>query len=87
MAIGFTLIFGVLNVVNCAHGGVCTVGAFAGLLLITAFAPFLVVLFVECWRWARRSASAWSASPSKPFRRFSDEGPRAEVARHCADRR
>ena len=30
MAIGFTLIFGVLNVVNFAHGEVYTVGAFIG---------------------------------------------------------
>ena len=31
VAIGFTLIFGVLNVVNFAHGEVYTIGAFAGL--------------------------------------------------------
>ena len=30
MAIGFTLIFGVLNVVNFAHGEVYMIGAYAG---------------------------------------------------------
>jgi len=51
MAIGFTLIFGVLNVVNFAHGEVYTVGAFIGLLVITALAPplWLVLLLCCCW--------------------------------------
>jgi len=46
MAIGFTLIFGVLNVVNFAHGEVYMIGAFAGLMAITHFAPplFAVIL-------------------------------------------
>ena len=44
MAIGFTLIFGVLNVVNFAHGEIYTIGAFAGLLLITALQPLLLLL-------------------------------------------
>jgi len=39
LAVGFTLIFGVLNVVNFAHGEVYMIGAYAGLLLITSFAP------------------------------------------------
>ncbi len=43
MAIGFTLIFGVLNVVNFAHGEIYTIGAFAGLLLITALQPLLLL--------------------------------------------
>lgn len=33
IAIGFTLIFGVGNILNFAHGGVITVGAFAGYLV------------------------------------------------------
>lgn len=73
MAIGFTLIFGVLNVVNFAHGEVYTVGAFAGLVLITAFAPaFLVVLFVVL---AIGAAMGYGLEriAFRPFRRFSDE--------------
>ena len=64
IAIGFTLIFGVLNVVNFAHGEVYTIGAFAGLLLITALAPPLLAV---CWRCLPSAPSpAWlsSASPS-----------------------
>ncbi|WP_319514976.1 branched-chain amino acid ABC transporter permease [Cohaesibacter marisflavi] len=73
MAIGFTLIFGVLNVVNFAHGEVYTIGAFAGLMAITAFAPpLLVVLFIAL------AAGAFAGFglerlAFRPFRRFSDE--------------
>jgi branched-chain amino acid transport system permease protein len=73
MAIGFTLIFGVLNVVNFAHGEVYTIGAFVGLVVITAWAPpFMAVLFVVL------AAGAFTGFglerlAFKPFRRFSDE--------------
>lgn len=48
VAIGFTLIFGVLSAVNFAHGEIYMLGAFAGLFLALAWAPPLlaVVLFV-----------------------------------------
>jgi branched-chain amino acid transport system permease protein len=47
IAIGFTLIFGVLNAVNFAHSEVYMLGAFAGLVFIQAFAPpFLAVVFI-----------------------------------------
>lgn len=36
-AIGFTLIFGVLEVITLAHGAVFMVGAFAGLIAVTRF--------------------------------------------------
>jgi branched-chain amino acid transport system permease protein len=73
MAIGFTLIFGVLNVVNFAHGEVYTIGAFVGLLFITAFAPpFAAVLFIAL---AAGAAAGWGLErlAFKPFRRFTDE--------------
>ncbi|MDF2500381.1 MAG: livH 5 [Anaerosporomusa subterranea] len=35
IAIGYTLIFGVLNIVNMAHGEIFMLGAFAGLMLVT----------------------------------------------------
>ena len=73
MAIGFTLIFGVLNVVNFAHGEVYTLGAFAGLLIITAFAPpFLAVLFVVMAVGAALGVGLERLA-FKPFRRFADE--------------
>lgn len=46
VAIGFTLIFGVLNAVNFAHGEVYMLGAFAGLFVALALAPPLVVLLL-----------------------------------------
>jgi len=73
MAIGFTLIFGVLNVVNFAHGEVYTIGAFVGLLVVTAFAPpLLVVLFVVMAVGAALGVGLERLA-FKPFRRFSDE--------------
>ncbi|MFO1196774.1 MAG: branched-chain amino acid ABC transporter permease [Burkholderiaceae bacterium] len=73
MAIGFTLIFGVLNVVNFAHGEIYTIGAFAGLLLINAIAPpwwvvGLVVLAIGAF-----SGFALERLAFRPFRRFRDE--------------
>ena len=35
IAIGYTLVFGVLNIVNMAHGGIFMFGAYIGLLLVT----------------------------------------------------
>lgn len=37
IALGYTLIFGVLNIVNMAHGEIFMIGAFVGLLLVTKF--------------------------------------------------
>jgi len=37
VAIGLTLVFGVLNIINMAHGGIFMFGAFVGLLLVTEF--------------------------------------------------
>lgn len=73
MAIGFTLIFGVLNVVNFAHGEVYTIGAFAGLMAISAFGPpLLVVLFIALAAGAFAGFSLERLA-FRPFRRFSDE--------------
>ena len=46
VAIGFTLIFGVLGAVNFAHSEVYMLGAFAGLFAALAFAPPLIVLLL-----------------------------------------
>lgn len=37
IALGYTLIFGVLNIVNMAHGEIFMFGAFVGLILVTQF--------------------------------------------------
>lgn len=50
IAIGYTLVFGVLNIVNMAHGGIFMVGAYIGLLLVTeagfGIFPALIVAMV-----------------------------------------
>jgi branched-chain amino acid transport system permease protein len=73
VAIGFTLIFGVLNVVNFAHGEIYMLGAYAGLLVIATGAPpfFAIIL-------AAAAAGAFlgfglERLAFKPFRRFRDE--------------
>jgi branched-chain amino acid transport system permease protein len=73
MAIGFTLIFGVLNVVNFAHGEVYTLGAFAGLLVITAAKPPLWVVLVLVLAVGALVGWALERIAFRPFRRFRDE--------------
>ncbi|MDR3440962.1 branched-chain amino acid ABC transporter permease [Telmatospirillum sp.] len=73
MAIGFTLIFGVLNVVNFAHGEVYTVGAFVGLLLITWVAPPLLVVVLAALAVGAVTGVGLERIAFKPFRRFRDE--------------
>ena len=50
IAIGYTLVFGVLNIVNMAHGGIIMMGAYIGLLLVTmagwGLFPALIVVMV-----------------------------------------
>lgn len=73
MAIGFTLIFGVLNVVNFAHGEIYTIGAFAGLLLINAIAPPWWVVLILVLLIGALSGFALERLAFRPFRRFQDE--------------
>jgi branched-chain amino acid transport system permease protein len=73
IAIGFTLIFGVLNVVNFAHGEVYTIGAFAGLLVITALAPPLAAVFLGVIAVGAFTGWGLERLAFRPFRRFRDE--------------
>lgn len=73
MAIGFTLIFGVLNVVNFAHGEVYTIGAFAGLLLISSLAPPLLIILFVVLAIGALAGFGLERIAFRPFRRFSDE--------------
>jgi branched-chain amino acid transport system permease protein len=73
VAIGFTLIFGVLNVVNFAHGDIYMLGAYAGLVAIATFAPpFAVVLLLVAAAGALLGFGLERIA-FKPFRRFRDE--------------
>jgi branched-chain amino acid transport system permease protein len=73
IAIGFTLIFGVLNVVNFAHGEVYTIGAFAGLFLIAALAPPLLAVLLGTMAVGALTGFGLERLAFKPFRRFRDE--------------
>ncbi|HWQ62278.1 MAG TPA: branched-chain amino acid ABC transporter permease, partial [Negativicutes bacterium] len=73
MAIGFTLIFGVLNVVNFAHGEVYMVGAFAGLVAITSLAPPFVAVLLAALAAGAIVGVLLERLGFKPFRRFTDE--------------
>ena len=73
VAIGFTLIFGVLNVVNFAHGEMYTVGAFAGLVFITAASPPIWLAIVIALIAGGLAGICLERIAFKPFRRFKDE--------------
>lgn len=73
VAIGFTLIFGVLRAINFAHGEIYTLGAFAALLAInTVTPPFVVLILIAAMVGA---ASGWGLErlAFRPFRRARDE--------------
>lgn len=73
IAIGFTLIFGVLNVVNFAHGEMYTIGAFIGLVMIIALQPPLWVAILLAMAAGGLAGIALERIAFKPFRRFTDE--------------
>lgn len=73
VAIGFTLIFGVLNVVNFAHGEIYMIGAYAGLLAIIFLAPPWVALLLLVLAAGIAAGIALERAAFKPFRRFRDE--------------
>lgn len=73
MAIGFTLIFGVLNAVNFAHGEIYTIGAFAALILILAFAPPIAVVILLVAIVGVVAGWLLERIAFRPFRRSRDE--------------
>jgi len=73
VAIGFTLIYRVLNAVNFAHGEVYTLGAFAALIGATTLAlPLWAILPLVV---AVGALSGWGIErlAFRPFRKFTDE--------------
>ncbi|BCS89848.1 branched-chain amino acid ABC transporter permease [Pseudodesulfovibrio sediminis] len=73
IAIGFTLIFGVLNVVNFAHGEMYTIGAFGGLVCITALNWPLALVIIAALAAGGLAGIVLERLAFKPFRRFQDE--------------
>lgn len=73
IAIGFTLIFGVLNVVNFAHGEMYTIGAFAGILCISTLSWPIAFVIIAALAAGGFSGIILEKIAFKPFRRFQDE--------------
>jgi branched-chain amino acid transport system permease protein len=73
VAIGFTLIFGVLNAVNFAHGEVYMLGAFAGLFIALAFAPPLLVVVLVVGAVGAALGVGLERLAFRPLRRARDE--------------
>lgn len=73
IAIGFTLIFGVLNVVNFAHGEIYTLGAFAGFVCIKFLGGPLLFIIAAALLIGGVAGIGLERLAFKPFRRFQDE--------------
>lgn len=73
VAIGFTLIFGVLNAVNFAHGEVYMLGAFAGLFALLAFAPPLAAALLLAAAVGALLGVGLERIAFRPLRRARDE--------------
>lgn len=73
VAIGFTLIFGVLNAVNFAHGEVYMLGAFAGLFIAIAFSPPLLVVLLIVAAIGAALGVGLERIAFRPLRRARDE--------------
>ena len=73
VAIGFTLIFGVLGAVNFAHSEVYMLGAFAGLFVALAFAPPLFVLLLIVAAVGAALGVGLERIAFRPLRRARDE--------------
>jgi branched-chain amino acid transport system permease protein len=73
LAIGFTLIFGVLSAVNFAHGEVYMLGAFAGLMIALAFSPPLIVVVLLVGAIGAMLGVGLERIAFRPLRRSRDE--------------
>ena len=73
LAIGFTLIFGVLNAVNFAHGEIYMIGAFAGLMIALALAPPLIAVVLIVGAIGAALGIGLERVAFRPLRRSRDE--------------
>ncbi len=73
VAIGFTLIFGVLNAVNFAHSEVYMLGAFAGLFIALALSPPFVALLLMVAAVGAALGLGLERLAFRPLRRGRDE--------------
>ena len=48
IALGYTMVFGILELINFAHSEIYMIGAFLGLVMVSVYKlPFVVALFVS----------------------------------------
>ena len=73
VAIGFTLIFGVLNAVNFAHSEIYMLGAFAGLFIALATSPPLIALLLMVAAIGAALGVGLERLAFRPLRRARDE--------------
>ncbi len=73
IAIGFTLIFGVLNAVNFAHGEIYMLGAFAGLMIALVLAPPLIGILLFAAAIGALLGCGLERVAFRPLRRARDE--------------
>jgi branched-chain amino acid transport system permease protein len=57
IALGYTMVYGVLRMINFAHGEIVMSGAFAGYFVATAFDRWASSCRARCRRWRRSSRS------------------------------
>ena len=62
VAIGMTLVFGIMGILNFAHGQMVMLGAYTAFFVVSAGFGFWPALLMAWWRWARSGccSSAWS---------------------------
>ena len=47
IAIGYTMVYGIIKLINFAHGDIFMIGAFAGFFAVTLITDFLIGAFVS----------------------------------------
>ena len=55
IALGYTMVYGIIELINFAHGEIYMFGAFVGMILVTVYqVPFFIAFFLAmalpaCW--------------------------------------
>ncbi len=72
IAVGYTMVYGIIGMINFAHGDVFMIGAFLSLIALTLLSGFgitsvplaLALTLFAAWRSPRCTAGRWSGSPT-----------------------
>ena len=74
IAVGFSLVFSVLEIINFSHGAMLMLGAYFGLVLIGTLGWGFCRRSPPAPSWWRLPAPSWSARRSRPFAAGSPPG-------------